>query len=206
MIVILDYGMGNIGSVLNMLRKIKAPAKISTRAEDILAADKLILPGVGAFDTGMRHLQNSGTFEAINQKVLSEKIPTLGICLGMQLMMHSSDEGNMPGLGWIEGKTVRFRFKGDVNKLKVPHMGWNTASIRDYASIFKGLEGREARFYFVHSYHVVCDQEENVLATTQHGYEFASAIRLGNIVGTQFHPEKSHKFGMRLLKNFAEWS
>lgn len=206
MIVIVDYGMGNIGSVLNMLKKVRAQARISTRPEDILAADKLILPGIGAFNTGMQHLQNSGTLEVLNEKVLNQRTPTLGICLGMQLMMHSSDEGNMPGLGWIEGKTVRFRFDGDGSRLKIPHMGWNTVAIRDYSSLFKGLEGDEARFYFVHSYHVTCEHEEDRLATTHHGYDFASAIRRGNIVGTQFHPEKSHKFGMRLLKNFAEWS
>jgi imidazole glycerol-phosphate synthase subunit HisH len=202
MIVIVNYGIGNLGSVLNMLKKIGAPATISADAEEIEKADKLILPGVGAFDAGMRQLHASGLMGLLNDKVLNRRTPTLGICLGMQLMTDKSEEGDLPGLGWIKGGNVRFRFDEGQTHLKVPHMGWNTVtSIRD-DTLFKDLDD-EARFYFVHSYHVVCQSEADVLAWTHHGRRFVSAFQHANILGTQFHPEKSHKFGMKLLSNFA---
>ena len=203
MIVIIDYKMGNLGSILNMLKKIGAPAMASSLPEDILQADKLILPGVGAFDNGMTNLKESGLLSVLNEKVLAKKTPILGICLGMQLLTRRSAEGGLEGLGWIEADTVRFRFGKEESTLKVPHMGWNTVRFKPGSILSSGLEN-EARFYFVHSFHVVCDREENVAGKTFYGYEFSSAIQNGNIMGVQFHPEKSHKYGLRLLKNFVE--
>ena len=205
MIVIVDYRMGNVGSILNMLRKIKVPAVISSDAEVISQADKLILPGVGAFDTGMIHIQEMGLLDVLSEKVMVCKAPMLGICLGMQILTRSSEEGVLPGLGWISGATVRFHFDTQTSGLKIPHMGWNVAKPTHTRTLFNGLDQDEdTAFYFVHSYHVVCDRDEDVLATTYHGYEFASAVACGNVMGTQFHPEKSHRYGLRLLKNFSE--
>lgn len=203
MIVIVNYGIGNLGSVLNMLKKVGADAVISSDPVEIEKADKLILPGVGAFDTGMRHLHESNLVGLLNEKALARRTPTLGICLGMQLLMQKSEEGDLPGLGWIEGANVKFRFDENNGHLKIPHMGWNTVTVKRHDSLFKNLD-QEARFYFVHSYQVVCQRESDVLATTHHGDDFVSALQSGNIMGTQFHPEKSHKFGMKLLSNFAE--
>jgi glutamine amidotransferase len=203
MIVVLDYGVGNLGSILNMLRKIGASASVSSTPEAIARAEKLILPGVGSFDNGMTNLRSSGLLPTITKKVLEDETPILGICLGMQLLTKSSEEGDSPGLGWIDAKTVRFSFGNGQSLLKIPHMGWNTIKLSQPSGLFDGF-GADARFYFVHSFHVVCKNEEDVLARTVHGYEFASAFRKGNIFGTQFHPEKSHKFGIKLLKNFVE--
>jgi imidazole glycerol-phosphate synthase subunit HisH len=198
---IVDYGMGNAGSILNMLKRVGMAARVSSSAAEIAESERLILPGVGAFDTGMQHLRKSGLIDVLNRKALEERVPTLGICLGMQLLMRSSHEGREPGLGWIPGATVAFP-SGGLGDLKVPHMGWNTVQVCRNDSLFRGLE-QGARFYFVHSYHVVCDRDEDVLAWTTHGVRFASAVQQDNIVGTQFHPEKSHRFGMQLLKNFV---
>jgi len=203
MIVIVDYGMGNLGSILNMLKKIGAPeAKVSSNAEDIEQADKLILPGVGAFDTGILNLRETGLIGLLKEKVLQDKTPTLGVCLGMQLMGKVSEEGELPGLGWFDAECVRFRFDASSN-LKIPHMGWNTINIQKEGTLFKDMP-EEPRFYFVHSYHVVSHNPDDALATTDYGYPFVSAIQRGNIMAAQFHPEKSHKFGMRVYKNFVE--
>jgi glutamine amidotransferase len=204
MIVIIDYGMGNLGSIQNMLKKIGAQAVISSDIQAVERADKLILPGVGAFDTGMKQLEELGLIDVLNDKVLNRKTPTLGVCLGMQLLMQGSEEGVRPGLGWIDGETIRFRFDPKQTNLKIPHMGWNTVTIIRDGTLFKGLNQEEARFYFVHSYHVVCNREEDILARSFYGYDFASAVQRGNIMGTQFHPEKSHKFGMKIYENFVE--
>jgi len=204
MIVIVDMGMGNLGSILNMLERVKAEAVVSSDPKTISCADKLILPGVGAFDTAMRHLLGTELGELLNHKVLDERTPILGICLGLQLFTTSSEEGALPGLGWIKGRTVKFNFKNGANYgQRIPHMGWNTVTIKQSPpNIFQGME--EPRFYFVHSYHLVCDNEEDILTTTHYGYDFVSSVHSGNIWGTQFHPEKSHRFGMKLLSNFAE--
>jgi len=201
MIVIIDFGMGNLGSIKNMLEKIGTKVIISSKSKDIEKADKLILPGVGAFDNAMNNLQKLNLIPILNKKVLEDKIPILGICLGMQLLMEKSEEGKLKGLRWIKGEVIKFKFKG--NSLKTPHMGWNTLKILDKKSLFAN-NSKEVRFYFVHSYHVVCKNKENILATTNYGYDFTSAVHKGNIYGTQFHPEKSHKFGLKLLKNFIE--
>ena len=203
MIVVIDYGMGNLGSILNMLKKIGAPAQVSSNADDIAGASKLILPGVGAFDAGMKRLAELNLIDLLNDKALNQKTPTLGVCLGMQLLTRKSQEGVLPGLGWIAGETVRFHFDSQHAHLKIPHMGWNTITLEKPGALFAGLDST-ARFYFVHSYHIVCERADDVVTTTEYGYAFVSALERDNIFGAQFHPEKSHKFGMRVLKNFVE--
>jgi imidazole glycerol-phosphate synthase subunit HisH len=206
MIVIVDYGMGNVGSILNMLKKVGAPAaKVSADPKDIEQADKLILPGVGAFDTGMQRLRETGLIDLLNEKVIKAKTPTLGVCLGMQLLTKVSEEGELLGLGWIDAETIRFRFDQKKTGLKIPHMGWNTVKIQREGALFKDMYA-EPRFYFVHSFHVISHNPEDVLATTEYGYDFVSAIQRGHIMAAQFHPEKSHKFGMKLYKNFVEYA
>lgn len=203
MTIIIDYGMGNLGSIVNMLKKIGTKVLISRDIESIEKADKLILPGIGAFDTGIKNLVQEGLIEALNKKVIGEKTPILGICLGMQLLTKSSEEGHLHGLGWIDAQTIRFKFDERGNNLKIPHMGWNTVRLNKESPLFKEMFA-EPRFYFVHSYHVVCNDEHDILTTTHYGYEFVSSIQKDNIMGVQFHPEKSHKFGMKLLKNFVD--
>lgn len=205
MIIIVDYGMGNLGSVVNMLKKIGVQARVSSCVEEIDDADKLILPGVGAFDTGMLRLKELGLIDVLNRKVLGKKTPIIGFCLGMQLLTKRSEEGTLPGLGWIDGETIRFRFGPGNSHLKIPHMGWNTVLVHRHGALFGGMN-QEARFYFVHSYHIVCDRQEDVIATTNYGYDFVSVVQRENIMGTQFHPEKSHKFGIKLFKNFVEYA
>ncbi|MCP4378057.1 MAG: imidazole glycerol phosphate synthase subunit HisH, partial [bacterium] len=200
-----DYNMGNIASIRNMLRKIGSESVVTSDVDEISRASKLILPGVGAFDNGMSHIRQMGLLDVLNEMVLVRKTPVLGICLGMHLMGRRSAEGDLPGLGWIDADTVRFEFDSSIDSEKVPHMGWNVAHPRHCDTLFKGLDNSEdTAFYFVHSYHVVCDDEADVLATAMHGYEFTCAIEKGNILATQFHPEKSHRYGMGLLKNFVE--
>ena len=200
MIAIIDYGMGNLGSVLNMLKKIGAAAKVTSDFEEIMRAQKILLPGVGAFDTAMGKINSSQLREVLERKALKENVPTLGICLGMQLLTNGSEEGSLPGLGWVPGFTSRIPASPGV---KVPHMGWNSVTATRESPLTKNLPA-DARFYFVHSYAVhVRDKEDSVLQTT-HGITFDAAIQRGNIFGAQFHPEKSHRFGMHLLRNFAD--
>ena len=201
MIVIIDYHMGNPGSIRNMLKKVGVESQISSDPGDIGNASKLILPGVGAFDRALQNLHDLGLFEVLNQKVREAQTPILGICLGMQLMTRRSDEGARAGFGWIDAETVRFRDLGPG--MKVPHMGWNRITPACRHAVLEGL-GDTPRFYFVHSYYVRCAAPENVLASAMYGIEFAAAIVRDHVIGVQFHPEKSHRFGMRLLKNFAE--
>jgi imidazole glycerol-phosphate synthase subunit HisH len=202
MIAIVDYGMGNLGSILNMLKKLGVPATISRDPAEIARAEKLILPGVGAFDRGMGGLRDLGLRDALDRRVRVDRRPVLGLCLGMQLMTRGSEEGSLPGLGWVPADTRRFSFDEAHRHLKVPHMGWNELHIAQADPLLAGFD-EAPRFYFAHSYYVACDAPADVLATTQFGIEFASVIASGNVFGTQFHPEKSHKFGMRLLGNFA---
>jgi glutamine amidotransferase len=202
MIVIIDYGLGNLGSIRNMLKKIGAEGTISSNVSDIQEAEKLILPGVGNFDQGMKNLEASGFLPVLEDRVIQKKTPILGICLGMQLFARKSEEGESTGLGWIDAEVVRFKFDDKERHLKIPHMGWNLVEICQRDPLFEEMYP-EPRFYFVHSYHVVCKNENNILGKTFHGYEFASAIKKENIYGVQFHPEKSHKFGMKLLDNFV---
>ena len=201
--IIVDYGMGNHGSIINMLKKIGYRAEASSDPKVISAAERLILPGVGAFDNGMENLKSRGLINVLNECALVKKIPVLGICLGMQLITNSSEEGELPGLGWINAKTIRFKFQDDV-KLKVPHMGWSIINIKNNSVLFKNMENQENKFYFVHSYHVVCENNKDIAAESNYGIDFTAAIQHENIYATQFHPEKSHKFGMQVLRNFME--
>jgi imidazole glycerol-phosphate synthase subunit HisH len=202
MITIVDYKMGNLGSIANMLKRSGFAATISSEVAAIDAAEKLILPGVGAWDHGMQHLAELGLIEPLRRRVLDQGVPLLGICLGMELLFERSEEGERPGLGWVRGACVRFRFDEREARLKVPHMGWNVVRPTRTTDLFADMAD-DAAYYFVHSYHVVCDDPADALGHTSHGLEFASAIGRGNVYGTQFHPEKSHTHGMRLLKNFA---
>lgn len=202
MITIINYNAGNIKSIQNMLKRIGAKSCISSNAEEIEQAEKLILPGVGHFDYGMRNLQESGLIEVLNKKVLTDKVPLLGICLGAQLLGNRSEEGIIPGLGWIDMEVVKFDENKLAENLKIPHMSWNEMIIKKQSELLAGLNN-ESRFYFVHSYHMKCNDENDVLTNTNYGYEFTSAVEKDNIYGVQFHPEKSHKFGMRLLENFV---
>jgi glutamine amidotransferase len=200
-IVIIDYGMGNVGSIQNMLKHVGFSSIISSKENDITSAKKLIIAGVGAFDAGITNFKP--LLPLVERKVLKEETPILGICLGMQLFSESSEEGVLPGFGWIKCQTVRFRFDSDT-KLRVPHMGWNTVNIsKKESKLLSGLP-TDSRFYFVHSFYYHNVPEQDVLATTTHGIDFVSAVEKENIYGVQFHPEKSHKFGMKLLQNFAE--
>ncbi len=200
MITIVNYDMGNLGSIQNMLKKIGVKSIVSSSPDTILQAEKLLLPGVGHFGRAMENLRTYDLIGALNQKVLLEKTPILGICLGMQLMTSFSEEGDCEGLGWISAITEKFT-SYENSGLKVPHMGWNELVFPSSHFISEGLV--DPRFYFVHSYKVTCESNDHVLCTTNYGVEFHSGIQKDNIIGVQFHPEKSHVFGMKLLENFA---
>lgn len=199
MITIVDYGMGNLGSIQNMFKRIGVPATVTNDPDMIAKASKLLLPGVGAFDHGMTRINSSGLREMLNHKAMVERIPILGICLGMQLLTRASEEGSLEGLGWIGASTRRIPSSPEH---KVPHMGWNVVHPVRPSSLTQGLSD-DSRFYFVHSYCVQVDNEENSILKATHGVTFDAAIQRENIYGVQFHPEKSHKFGMQLLQNFA---
>ena len=203
-ITIIDYGMGNLGSIRNMLKLIGVDAVISSDAATIERSDKLILPGVGAFDKGMENLKSLGLIDVLSKKIILAKTPILGICLGMQLFTKTSEEGKLAGLGWIDARTAKFRFDRDAKNIKTPHMGWNEVMPAKESLLFK--DAREnLRFYFLHSYYVKLNNPADALTITNYGHEFVSAIENGNIIGVQFHPEKSHKFGVRFLENFVKF-
>jgi imidazole glycerol-phosphate synthase subunit HisH len=204
MITIIDYKTGNLGSIQNILKRIGEDSVITSDKGLIAEATKLILPGVGAFNTGMSNLMELDLVDILNKKVLVENTPVLGICLGMQLLSNKSEEGSLPGLGWINGETRRFNF---INTLeyKIPHMGWNLVKQKKESKLFTDMFA-DARFYFVHSYFFMTTDPSDILASTTYEIEFTSAVEKGNIFGVQFHPEKSHKFGMKLLKNFVDYS
>jgi glutamine amidotransferase len=200
LIVIVDYGVGNVRSLANMLKKLGTSATITNDVATIEKATKLILPGVGAFDTAMEDLTRKGIKEVLQKKALKEKIPILGICLGMQLLTNGSEEGKEKGFGWIPGYT--YKFPKDTS-IKVPHMGWNNISILQENELVKDLAG-DSRFYFVHSYYVKAEQPQHTLLQATHGICFDAAIQKENIYGVQFHPERSHKYGMKILSNFIQ--
>jgi glutamine amidotransferase len=203
MITIIDYKTGNLGSIQNILKRIGEDSVITSDKNEIDKATKLILPGVGTFDTGMKNLSALDLIDVLNKKVLVEKTPVLGICLGMQLLSRGSEEGSLSGLGWIDAFTVRFQFK-DTVEYKIPHMGWNFTNPVKNSRLFDNMYP-DARFYFVHSYFFRANDKDDILASSNYEIEFTSAVEKGNILGVQFHPEKSHKFGMRLLKNFVDF-
>jgi glutamine amidotransferase len=201
MVVIIDYGLGNLGSIKNMLNKIGIQSEISNDLEKINNAEKLILPGVGSFDNGMSSLNDLNLIEALTQKVIIEKTPILGICLGMQLMTKNSQEGTLPGLGWINAETKKFKTHTNTRKFPVPQMGWNYIDIKKNTPICTDFFS-ESKFYFVHAYYVETYNPDDVLFQSQYGENYTSGFEYKNIIGVQFHPEKSHKYGMKLLRNF----
>lgn len=202
MIAILDYGVGNLTSIKKMIQKAGGESVITHDINTIESAEKFILPGVGSFDHGIENLRKSSYFELLNRRVLEEKVPILGVCLGVQLFTEGSEEGILPGLGWIKGKTIRFQpEKMNVSNLKVPHMGWSEVEIRKPSRLFEGMH-EDPRFYFVHSYHLQCDDPQDILVSAEYGYEFVGGVETDNIIGVQFHPEKSHKFGLKIYENF----
>lgn len=201
MIVVVDYNMGNVGSVANMIKHVGGTSVLTNNHDDIENAEKIILPGVGSFDTGMENLEKLDLIEILNKKVLQDNIPVFGICLGMQLLSKSSEEGVLNGLGWVDAKTVKFQFQSDLS-LSLPHMGWNDIKINNMnVGLFENMYDAP-RFYFDHAYHLLCNDPKDIMGTSEYGYEFVSAVHRDNIYGVQFHPEKSHKYGMRLFENF----
>ena len=201
-ISIINYGMGNIGSVVKKIHKIGFESNVVQHKEDLLRATKIILPGVGNFAKAIHNLKELDLLETLNKKVLEQKTPILGICLGMQIMAKHSEEGNVKGLGWFDANVIRFRVK-DKLKHKIPHMGWNHVEIKKQSALFKNV-GLEHGFYFVHAYHIQCNQTEDVLNTTTYESPFVSAIQRDNIIGLQYHPEKSHDAGEQILLNFCK--
>lgn len=202
MISVIDYGVGNIGSVRNMIKKSGGESRLVSSPEDILTSNKLLLPGVGAFDAGVMALRSRGLDEAIIEAISDKSAYILGICLGMQLLLDSSEEGILPGLGVVPG--VAKRFDADRYSVCVPHMGWNLIRQQKESLLFDEMNNEEIRFYFVHSYYVECFDSTDIVSLTDHGHEFVSSFQRGRILGAQFHPEKSHRFGMALFKKYSE--
>jgi glutamine amidotransferase len=202
MVTIVDYGLGNITAFLNVYRRANIEARTACSVDELAGATKLILPGVGHFDHAMKRLVDSGMREALDHLVLERKVPVLGVCVGMHMLARSSAEGDLPGLGWIDGRVRSLPSWEPARGLPMPHMGWN--DVRPLATNRLIDRDEEARFYFLHSYFFECEHERDVLAVSHYGADFACAVNAGNIYGVQFHPEKSHHFGTRLLKHFAE--
>lgn len=203
MITIIDYGLGNISAFQNVYKRLDIPTKVAKSVEDLQYVEKLILPGVGAFDYAMSQLNNSGMRQRLDELVLKQKTPVIGICVGMQIMGNKSDEGNLEGLKWIDANVRKFDESTIHQRTKLPHMGWNDVYPKNNHSLFDGLE-KDAIFYFLHSYYFECKNEEDILANSDYGVLFASAAHHDNIFGIQFHPEKSHHYGEKLLHNFAK--
>ncbi|RJG23671.1 imidazole glycerol phosphate synthase subunit HisH [Massilia cavernae] len=203
MITIIDYGLGNVLAFANVYNRLNIPVKVAKSTADLAGATKLVLPGVGAFDHAMERLDQSGMRDTVERLVTHERVPVLGICVGMQMLAKSSDEGKLTGLGWIDGTVRKFDMAKMPSGANLPHMGWNDVKPAEPGGLFKGLEN-DARFYFLHSYYFECHQHSDILAMTDYGPEFHCAVRHDNVYGVQFHPEKSHHFGSQLLSNFAD--
>lgn len=201
-IAIVNYGMGNLHSVYRKLSQLDAHPVVATTANEILKADKIILPGVGHFEKAIENLRHLGLYDVLNEMVLIKKTPILGICLGMQLMAKESEEGNVAGFGWINSRVVKFKIQNKI-KHKVPQTGWNTINICKESNLLKSIDD-QSEFYFLHSYHYGVSDPNDILTTTDYENEFVSAVEKENIFGTQFHPEKSHNSGLQLLKNFIQ--
>lgn len=202
MIAIVNYGSGNIQAIGNIYTRLRIPFTVVTQPEELVAAERIILPGVGAFDQAMNELDASGMREALDRAVLQEKKQILGICVGMQLLAHSSEEGSAKGLGWIDGAVKRFDQGGAQQVLRLPHMGWNTVAPRRVSPLFRDVD-LETGYYFLHSYYFSCNNPEDQLAVANYGKAFTCVVQRANVCGVQFHPEKSHQAGIQLLKNFA---
>jgi imidazole glycerol-phosphate synthase subunit HisH len=202
MITVVNYGLGNIQAFVNIYKRLNIPVKVAQTSVELAGAEKIILPGVGAFDWAMGCLDASGMRACLDDLVLNQQRPVLGICVGMQMMAQCSDEGEMPGLGWIDAEVKRFDEKSFHQKTHLPHMGWNDVTPAQTGTLFTGLQS--PRFYFLHSYYFLPGKPDNILATTDYNGSFSSATQAGHIYGVQFHPEKSHSWGVQLLKNFAE--
>jgi glutamine amidotransferase len=203
MMTIVDYGLGNIRAFLNMYRRLNISAEAASSSDQLRAATRIILPGVGAFDDAMSRLAASGLRDVLEEMVIGRRVPVLGVCVGMQMLAEGSDEGQLPGLGWIPGRVRALSALEPESARPVPHMGWNDVRPRSAGLLFDGLES-DARFYFLHSFYFDCQRSDDVLAVSSYGRDFACAVQAGHVSGVQFHPEKSHHFGARLLKNFAD--
>ncbi|OJT97408.1 MAG: imidazole glycerol phosphate synthase, glutamine amidotransferase subunit [Alphaproteobacteria bacterium 65-7] len=203
MITLVDYGLGNIQAFANIYNRLNIPVTVARDAQTLANASRMILPGVGHFDWAMKRLADSGMRQTLDDLVVRQKKPVLGICVGMQMMAKRSDEGELPGLGWIDAEVKKFDVTGSNRHTQLPHMGWNDVSATEFGDIFGGMEGG-SRFYFLHSYYFAPNRGEEVVGKTDYNGTFASAVRAGNVFGVQFHPEKSHRWGIQLLKNFAE--
>ena len=202
MITIVDYGLGNIRAFVNLYQKLNVPVKIARQGGDLEGSDKIILPGVGAFDFAMLKLNASGMREPLEYYVKTKHIPVLGVCVGMQIMGKASEEGHLCGLGWIDGEVKLLDRRKVPYKTKLPHMGWNSIDVHDKTGLFENLDSG-SRFYFLHSYYFECQHSEDVVSSTEYGIRFASGVFHNNVFGVQFHPEKSHSNGMKLLYNFS---
>jgi len=202
MITVLDYGLGNVAAFVNIYKRLNLPVEVAATASQLANAKKIILPGVGAFDWAMTRLNESGMRACLDDLVMLKKKPVLGVCVGMQMMAKKSDEGKLPGLGWIDAEVKRFDETGFSQQTHLPHMGWNDVKPLSSACLFKGMHS--PRFYFLHSYYFASANPDDVLGVTDYNGSFTSVARSGNVFGTQFHPEKSHQCGISLLKNFAE--
>lgn len=203
MIKVLSYGSGNVKAITNIYKRLNIPCEIASTKEDLVAADKIVVPGVGAFDHTMILLEKSGMLDTLNSMVLEDKIPVLGVCVGMQVMASDSEEGERKGLGWIDGSVKQIDTSDLAHKPKLPHMGWNSVKQEKDLAILDGIDAAKG-FYFLHSFYFSCLHEENILTTSFYGTEFPSAVVSGNIYGFQFHPEKSHMNGITIFENFAE--
>jgi imidazole glycerol-phosphate synthase subunit HisH len=203
MITIIDYGLGNIRAFANVYERLNIPVSVANTADDLKDAIKIILPGVGAFDHAMSKLHHSGMRETLDKLVLDHQVPVLGICVGMQILAKSSDEGILPGLAWIDGTVKKFDVSVLNSKTQLPHMGWNTIHPNHGNPLLVNFDNN-SRFYFLHSYYFQCNNQNDTIATTEYGIRYTSAVNNKNIFGVQFHPEKSHQWGIQLLKNFAD--